>query len=443
MELQAFEILRKRDSEYYLDLNDTQFNYTDFYMNNTFYSESDESRLQRVKNLIFPKSWTWILIFIHSVVFIIGLIGNILVCVAVYRNHTMRTVTNYFIVNLAVADFLVILLCLPPTVIWDVTLTWFFGDFMCKTVYYLQNVSVAVSVLTLTFISIDRWYAICFPLKFKSTTGRAKTTIAIIWLLALLFDIPELMVYQTVPDRGYKNISTIYLTQCEPSWSLETDRNWTILKMILLYVIPLIFMTVAYCQIIRVLWRSGHVRQHALDISDGRQMNTFAMNTNTSTESQLRSRRKAAKMLFAVVIMFAVCYFPVHLLCILRLTISMKNTDTNKALFMFSHWLCYANSAVNPIIYNFMSGKFRKEFHRAFEHCCQSTSNRQHDYQLSYLNQTNTERDSGSRSQSRSSKRTLTEIRRLDTLGRESPNHVRNNKNRRNSEKTIVSKLDM
>jgi hypocretin (orexin) receptor 2 len=51
----------------------------------------------------------------------------------------------------------------------------------------LQTVSVAVSVLTLTFISVDRWYAICFPLKFKSTTGRAKTAIIIIWLVALAF----------------------------------------------------------------------------------------------------------------------------------------------------------------------------------------------------------------------------------------------------------------
>ncbi|PSN49040.1 Orexin receptor type 2, partial [Blattella germanica] len=52
---------------------------------------------------------------------------------------------------------------------------------------YLQTVSVAVSVLTLTFISVDRWYAICFPLKFKSTTSRAKTAIFIIWLVALAF----------------------------------------------------------------------------------------------------------------------------------------------------------------------------------------------------------------------------------------------------------------
>lgn len=64
--------------------------------------------------------------------------GNALVCIAVYTNHTMRTVTNIFIVNLAVADFFVILFCLPPTVLWDVTETWFMGKSMCKVLIYFQ-----------------------------------------------------------------------------------------------------------------------------------------------------------------------------------------------------------------------------------------------------------------------------------------------------------------
>uniref|UniRef100_A0A182MRR8 G-protein coupled receptors family 1 profile domain-containing protein n=1 Tax=Anopheles culicifacies TaxID=139723 RepID=A0A182MRR8_9DIPT len=69
-----------------------------------------------------------------------GHVGNALVCIAVYTNHTMRTVTNIFIVNLAVADFFVILFCLPPTVVWDVTETWFMGKAMCKVVIYFQQV---------------------------------------------------------------------------------------------------------------------------------------------------------------------------------------------------------------------------------------------------------------------------------------------------------------
>lgn len=103
---------------------------------------------------------------------------------------------------------------------------------------------------------------------------------------------------------------------------------------------------------------------------------------NSSTMGQLRARRKAAKMLVAVVVMFAVCYFPVHLLNILRYelagsyvkianadnriivewqncryTVAPDQSNTISVLSLISHWMCYANSAVNPVIYNFMSGK--------------------------------------------------------------------------------------
>ncbi|KAJ2940891.1 hypothetical protein O0L34_g10150 [Tuta absoluta] len=84
--------------------------------------------------------------------------------------------------------------------------------------------------------------------------------------------------------------------------------------------------------------------------------------------AQLRCRRKAAKMLVAVVVMFAVCYFPVHLLSVLRYTMDMEQSDVITFLALISHVLCYANSAINPLIYNFMSGKFRREFRRSF--CC-------------------------------------------------------------------------
>lgn len=120
------------------DYNCTTMKMTTFDDNETHWNDSYEDYLSKIEEFIFPRTWTWILIFIHSLVFVIGLVGNTLVCVAVYRNHTMRTVTNYFIVNLAVADFMVILFCLPPTLIWDVTMTWFFGVTMCKVVLYLQ-----------------------------------------------------------------------------------------------------------------------------------------------------------------------------------------------------------------------------------------------------------------------------------------------------------------
>ncbi|XP_014485900.1 PREDICTED: orexin receptor type 2-like [Dinoponera quadriceps] len=326
------------------------------------YCISDEDYFELMVKHIFPKLSDWVLIAMHSVVFVVGLIGNALVCMAVYRNHSMRTVTNYFIVNLAVADLLVLLICLPPSVLWDVTETWFLGLKLCKAVPYLQTVSVSVSVLTLTFISIDRWYAICFPLRFKSTTGRAKTAIIIIWLIALLFDIPDLLVLHTVPSNS--RVQTILFTQCIWSWSQESQTTFTIVKLILLYTGPLLFMSVAYWQIVRVLWRSdipGHNLSTRVCHS-----NEVPLSGGGNPEGQLRSRRKAAKMLVAVVLTFAICFFPVHLLSILRSTMMLPSNQWTIAVSLIAHWLCYFNSAVNPVIYNFMSGKFRKEFKRTF-----------------------------------------------------------------------------
>jgi len=102
------------------------------------YCLSDEDYISLMEDHIFPTAYEWVMIVLHAVVFVVGLVGNALVCVAVYRNHSMRTVTNYFIVNLAVADFMVIFFCLPPTVVWDVTETWFLGTALCKIVVYFQ-----------------------------------------------------------------------------------------------------------------------------------------------------------------------------------------------------------------------------------------------------------------------------------------------------------------
>ncbi|CAG7729976.1 unnamed protein product, partial [Allacma fusca] len=102
------------------------------------YCVDNDTYIDMMRDHIYPTTVEWILIGAHFIAFTVGLVGNFLVCVAVYRNTSMRTVTNYFIVNLAVADFMVILFCLPPTVLWDVTETWFLGDALCKVVLYFQ-----------------------------------------------------------------------------------------------------------------------------------------------------------------------------------------------------------------------------------------------------------------------------------------------------------------
>ena len=112
----------------------------------TYYSETDcgcgnfteEDKISCYEYFSTPTMTEWLLVCLHAIVFLAGIAGNLLVCLAVIQNPRMRTVTNLLIVNLAVADLLVIVICLPPTVAWDVTSTWFLGRWLCKIVIYLQ-----------------------------------------------------------------------------------------------------------------------------------------------------------------------------------------------------------------------------------------------------------------------------------------------------------------
>ena len=90
-------------------------------------------------------AFSWVLVGLYSLTFLIGLIGNALVCFAVWRNKNMRTVTNIFLVNLAAADLGVIIICLPPALVTDITNSWFLGTVFCKIHLFLS-------------VSIPKWF---------------------------------------------------------------------------------------------------------------------------------------------------------------------------------------------------------------------------------------------------------------------------------------------
>lgn len=126
---------------------------------------NDEDYLDYLENYVFPEDWEWSVIIMYAITFVVGLSGNVLVCFAVWRNRSMRTVTNIFIVNLAIADLTVIIICLPPTLLADVTETWYFGFVMCKIALFLQVRTVfKMQKLSTQSIEIIHVYSLYFTL---------------------------------------------------------------------------------------------------------------------------------------------------------------------------------------------------------------------------------------------------------------------------------------
>ena len=112
---------------------------------------------------------------------------------------------------------------------------------------------MAVSVFTLSAISVERWYAICYPLHFKSTKRRAKIIILVIWIIAFLLALPEIIFAEL--HRSVQRQYIDLLISCRPSWpSMSNQVVYQGLMMVLMYLLPLILMTVTYSMIAVVLW---------------------------------------------------------------------------------------------------------------------------------------------------------------------------------------------
>ncbi|VDP02906.1 unnamed protein product [Soboliphyme baturini] len=174
----------------------------------TQYTDADYEMY--VWEVIKPNFVELIFVPIFAMLLLVGLVGNFLVILIVLCDNHMKTVTNMFLLNLAFADFLFLLFCLPFTILWDITKTWWFGTAVCKLILYTQTVSVTVSIITLSTISVERWYAICRPLMFKHSLLRTKLLLAFTWIVGLILSLPELIVLKVKPWPFLRpNFSTI------------------------------------------------------------------------------------------------------------------------------------------------------------------------------------------------------------------------------------------
>ena len=179
-----------------------------------------------------------------TLVTISGIGGNVIVTYIVLGNRRMRTVTNYFIANLAIGDALMALVCVNFTFYSTLFMKWPFGILMCKLVSYIQSVTISVTIFTIVAISLDRYTAIIHPLSPRMTATSTLLVVIFIWILAGLFALPTAM-YTKVVDYGD-------ISFCTEEW--EHSYIYSIIAMLIQYFIPLTILGFAYGRIGLTIW---------------------------------------------------------------------------------------------------------------------------------------------------------------------------------------------
>uniref|UniRef100_A0A8W7PQI2 G-protein coupled receptors family 1 profile domain-containing protein n=1 Tax=Anopheles coluzzii TaxID=1518534 RepID=A0A8W7PQI2_ANOCL len=123
---------------------------------------------------------------------ITGLLGNALVVLVVLSNPQMRSTTNLLIINLAIADLLFVVFCIPFTATDYVLASWPFGELWCKSVQYLIVVTAHASIYTLVLMSLDRFLAVVHPIASMVIRTERNTVLAItiLWVLIITTGLP-------------------------------------------------------------------------------------------------------------------------------------------------------------------------------------------------------------------------------------------------------------
>ncbi|KAK5849664.1 hypothetical protein PBY51_013979 [Eleginops maclovinus] len=147
----------------------------------------------------------------YSLLILAIVFGNVLVCLAVLRERSLQTTTNYLVVSLAVADLLVASLVMPWAVYLEVVGgAWLFSRLYCNVFVTLDVMMCTASILNLCAISIDRYTAVVMPVLYN-TTHRSKkrvfVMIATVWVLAFTVSCPLLFGFNTTDDPLVCSIS--------------------------------------------------------------------------------------------------------------------------------------------------------------------------------------------------------------------------------------------
>uniref|UniRef100_A0AAY4A0S8 G-protein coupled receptors family 1 profile domain-containing protein n=1 Tax=Denticeps clupeoides TaxID=299321 RepID=A0AAY4A0S8_9TELE len=295
----------------------------------------------------------WLVPLFFSLIMLVGLVGNSLVIYVISKHRQMRTATNFYIANLAATDIIFLVCCVPFTATLYPLPGWIFGDFMCKFVAFLQQVTVQATCITLTAMSGDRCYATVYPLKsLRHRTPRTAMIVSVcIWIGSFILSTPIFM-YQRIED-GYWYGPQQYCMERFPSKTHE--KAFILYQFIAVYLLPVL--TISFCYSF-MLKRVGHPTVEPAD-------NNYQV--HFLSERTITIRSKISKMVVVIVLLFTVCWGPIQIFALFQSFYPYFNANyTTYKIKTWANCMSYTNSSINPIVYGFMGASFRKSFRKTF-----------------------------------------------------------------------------
>ncbi|XP_077621140.1 neuropeptides B/W receptor type 1 [Crocuta crocuta] len=274
---------------------------------------------------------------VYAVICAVGLAGNSAVLYVLLRAPRMRTVTNLFILNLAIADELFTLV-LPINIADFLLQQWPFGELMCKLIVAIDQYNTFSSLYFLTVMSADRYLVVLATAESRRVAGRtygaARAVSLAVWGLVTLVVLP-FAVFARLDDEQGRRQCVLVFPQPEAFW-WRASRLYTL---VLGFAIPVSTICVLYGVLLCRL-RAMRLDSHAKALD--------------------RAKKRVTLLVVVILAVCLLCWTPYHLSTVVALTTDLPQTPLIIAVSYFITSLSYANSCLNPFLYAFLDDGFRR-----------------------------------------------------------------------------------
>ena len=309
------------------------------------------------QTVFYSREASFIIKVILPIIFIIGILGNMAFFLLLVRVQSMRTITNFYLANLAAADLMILIIetmfqawCYRSSIVsWNYP---FHTSFGCSLFFFGYYVFYSASNFLIAKVSIDRYMAICQPLKYRNLKlKKQKTyiTAGLIWILSILFGALNVPSFARLVDvciewptnKRYKHFPSV-ARRCDPIYPLmETISGFVSF-------VPF------FIALIITVYNNIRIVQRFKQPAPG----------NNEDQARRKIKRRVTWMLIANSTIFFCFLAPsIFLEGFSRISDALSG---NVILIRISFILAMVNSAINPILYGVVSPSYRRGFLKAF-----------------------------------------------------------------------------
>ncbi len=312
---------------------------------------------------------------VNPIILFIGLIGNLSFLYVMIRIRRMRTITNIYLTNLAVAD-----ICFLTTAVGDKLGRYLasplagdqstIGKPGCLTIYTFMNSCYFTTLYLITMVTLEKYYAICRPIEHRRIASfkRAGHLVILGWFLSFSIAcllIPSYVQFRTVcfswPEPFDDELPVVFgVCTATDDWVIHYANGLQSIP----FFITLSINTFMYYSIIRAMTFRARV-------VPGKARSSSSANNIALNQERLKFRNQVTQMIVIIGSIFFLCVTPYHSAslvlmitgCLDKHVLSITQLET---VLLVCRILTYINSAINPYVYNITNSLYRRCFREAF-----------------------------------------------------------------------------